>query len=145
MAVNQRAVARASLLGFAVVVGMTVLFATRLSTAQPRVLTLKTFDNFFEPEDIVLKTGDVTIVVSNEGKGFHNFFLHAPGDKYLGAIPGAGGQYVAPGKSAEKTFDLDEPGEYLFYCGATPGIRHDRTDRRGEIVRRRAVCRGKGG
>lgn len=108
---------RASLLGFVVVVGMTVLFAEGISTAQPKVLTIKALDNVFEPKDITLKAGEATIVISNEGKDFHNFFLHAPGDKYLGAIPGAGGPYVAPGKSAERTFDLDQPGEYLFYCG----------------------------
>lgn len=44
------------------------------------------------------------------------FFLHAPGDKYLGGIPGLA-QVVSPGKSAGKSFTLDEPGEYLFYCG----------------------------
>jgi hypothetical protein len=35
---------RAALLGVAVVVGMTVLFAGRLSTAQQRVLTLKALE-----------------------------------------------------------------------------------------------------
>ena len=107
---------KTSLLGFVVVVGLTVLFAGRISTAQPKVLTLKALDYEFEPKDITLKTGEVTIVIRNEGKDFHNFFLQAPGDKFLGGIPG-GERLVSPGRSAQRAFTLDEPGEYIFYCG----------------------------
>ncbi|MDQ3947331.1 MAG: plastocyanin/azurin family copper-binding protein [Actinomycetota bacterium] len=69
----------------------------------------------FEPEELTVAAGKVTVNLENEGAIVHTFvFENVPGFEKLVA---SGTKRQAPGKgpTASGTVDL-EPGTYIFYC-----------------------------
>ncbi len=86
----------------------------RRSATAPRLITVQAKDFYFEPHEITFASGNVTVVLANEGHDQHNFVVSGSDNRDLDGIPSVE-EFVLPGNSATKTLTL-APGNYAFYC-----------------------------
>ncbi len=94
---------------------MTLLLSLAVAAATPgapapSALELRALEFRFILRDPVVRAGEVTILVRNEGQIEHNFLLDDGAGKHLAEMAS-----ILPGKAEQERVVL-RPGRYPFYC-----------------------------
>jgi plastocyanin len=96
------------------------LLATAGAQEQAQSVALKAREFAFDPREVTVRAGDVTIVVTNEGGIEHALIVEDDSRTTLAEIPS-----VLPDKSEQVRVTLS-PGSYTFYCPVGSGFHRRR-------------------
>ncbi len=84
----------------------------------PVTLAVSTMDNFFSPKNLTVRVGQqVTVLVTNDGKAFHNWAVVNPSDP-SGTHPES--PLLKPGEKGQVVFTFAQAGTYAFHCDVHP-------------------------